>query len=216
MPKNFSISLTSSSLRNDGPATHIVFGSPRGGTTMVAKVLQELSIDLGGVNANLEDPNFNIDYMNKQGIPRPEQICKLLASIEQNNTSKRIWGWKYPAAIRYLDDIWTSLLNPHLICIFRDPVAISLRNINKRKASPHNSLQGAIDLQQRNIKFLKSKPDIPQFICSYEKCLSNPLNFVMEISAFVGCSLTSSELQRVAHSIDPEKGYSLNTRQHTS
>ena len=63
MPKKFSIRLTGSSIQNDNPATYIVFGSPRGGTTMVAKVLQELSIDLGGINANLEDPKFNTDYM---------------------------------------------------------------------------------------------------------------------------------------------------------
>lgn len=213
MPKNFSISLTGSSIQNDNSATYIVFGSPRGGTTMVAKVLQELSIDLGGINANLEDPKFNTDYMSKEGIQRPEQIAHLLTSIQKNNASKKIWGWKYPAATRYLDDIWTSLLNPHLICIFRDPVAISLRNVNRRKVDPHDSLQGAMDLQQRNIKFLKSKSEYPQFLCSYEKCLSNSLNFVKEISTFVGCSLASSDLKRVAKSIDPERGYSLNSRQ---
>ena len=52
------------SSESDIRKTYIVFGSPRGGTSMVAKLLQNMNIDIGSdLPVNLEDKNFNWDFL---------------------------------------------------------------------------------------------------------------------------------------------------------
>ena len=47
--------------------TYIIFGNPRGGTTMIANILIRFKIFLGDdLRNNLEDNLFNLDYLKRK------------------------------------------------------------------------------------------------------------------------------------------------------
>ena len=47
--------------------TYIIFGNPRGGTTMISNILIRFQIFMGeNLSNNLEDSLFNIDHLRKK------------------------------------------------------------------------------------------------------------------------------------------------------
>src|SRR5437588_9464001 len=94
--------------------TVIILGMPRGGTTVVAGVAQRCGLFIGSkLPINLEDPDFS-------HVP----IQTMRESIAKRNETFDAWGWKYPAAARYVDKLIPDLRNPRLIVVWRDLVAV--------------------------------------------------------------------------------------------
>ena len=83
--------------------TFIVFGVPRGGTTMVARVVEKLGVVMGTkLPLNYEDDEFNYDKMSDEIKQDPEQMARgLMRAINRRNNRFDIWGWKYPRAHLY-------------------------------------------------------------------------------------------------------------------
>ncbi len=102
--------------------TVIVLGIARSGTTVVAKILQSLGIYMGDkVSAVMEDIEL-FTCLEQNNIEKAKEI------IQNRNLQYKIWGWKRPEAFLYYN-LWKELFrNPHIIIIFRDPLAVSLRN----------------------------------------------------------------------------------------
>lgn len=169
--------------------TYIIYGLVRGGTSMVAGVLRGFGLDLGaGLPDNHEDPNFVTQDPGGHVLPVIERNTRLRELIVQRSSEKNVWGWKYPQAAEYLDDIWGDIRNPHLICVFRDLSAVTMaheRWHNKQALRALNDLN--IDMA-RNISLL-SRVDCPRMIISYEKALRHPENFARQITEFCGIEM---------------------------
>src|SRR5437763_817811 len=121
--------------------TVVILGVPRGGTTMVAGVVQRCGINLGeNLPPNLEDPAF-------AGPP----IRAMRKTIAERNEVNDIWGWKYPRAAGYLPHIARETRNLRLIAVWRDAVAISGHRIADG-SSVENALKAVITMQQRNLR----------------------------------------------------------------
>lgn len=198
------------SLASSETRTFIIFGSPRGGTSMVAKLVREMGVNIGeDLPVNLEDPNFNWDFLEAQD--NDEKIASIKKSVNANNDLKKIWGWKYPRSTLYLDNIWNNIVNPHLICIFRDPLLISFRNIARRSKEPYQTIKNAINLQQKNINFLQKHQEVPQFLCSYEKVLQDPSSFVQSLAKYLSFEFTNQRnIEYFSKLINPVDGYNAN------
>ncbi len=175
------ISLFEQNSTSDTKKTFIIYGVGRGGTTMVAGVAKLCGLDIGkDLPINLEDNDFNIHVLRKAGI---EPIHHLLATLEQRNKTKDIWGWKFPRAIVYLPYIREFVVNPHLILVFRDPIATATRQIlsGMPKIEAIESVQR---LQQRNMQLVKTW-EAPTLIVSYEKSIQSPEQFVSDLCQFL-------------------------------
>ncbi|WGL17294.1 hypothetical protein PVT68_03090 [Microbulbifer bruguierae] len=169
IPKGVSVSESSSGL----PKTVVIFGVPRGGTTMVAGVVQRLGVDLGeDLPVNLEDPAFN-----------GKSIEEMLQSIFTRNRCKKLWGWKFPRARSYLEDIQEYLVRPHYIIVWRDVLANATRLIG-RGSSVIEALNHAHTIQRKNIDVL-DKLNGPCLLVSYEKAILNPEALARQISKFI-------------------------------
>ena len=112
-------------------STTIIFGVARGGTTMAARVIRSLGIDLAeGSNINFEDEQFNLQKLRLHPKRDQEQLtAHLQKRLEQRNNEHDHWGWKYPNAAAYLPLIKEQVRNPRLVCILRDPLASSSREL---------------------------------------------------------------------------------------
>src|SRR5688572_21236041 len=105
------------------PATVIVVGLPRSGTSMIAAVLRALDVYIGTEidGAVFEDRQFAAALASGH----PEELARL---IDERNAAHAIWGFKRPEAYRQLELLIPLCRNPRVIVTFRDILAIALRN----------------------------------------------------------------------------------------
>tara|TARA_Y100000385_G_C12822413_1_gene520953 strand:+ start:53 stop:739 length:687 start_codon:yes stop_codon:yes gene_type:complete len=189
--------------------TLILFGNPRGGTTMIANVVRSMGIFLGDdLPVNLEDSGFNWDVLTKQNPNwgRNQKLSTIQQLIEKRNTDHDIWGWKYPRSDRFLEEISSNLINPMLICVFRDIVATTWRNVVRRGQPPINLMQNALNLQASNLNLIE-KSGIPSLLISYEKAISDPLQLTSSLNQFMNLNLTEDQLKLSSTMVNPELGY---------
>jgi hypothetical protein len=160
--------------------TYAIFGTRRGGTSMVAGVARALGLDLGrtGKRKNNEDSRF-------QGAALPA----LWSVVEERDASADVWGWKHPAAGRYLPELSRSLRNPYYIAVYRDPVAAAQSQIKRDKEAKRRTnrlaLHEATSSVTVNTGFVLAT-ERPSLLVSNERAISDQNGLIDDIAAFLG------------------------------
>lgn len=167
------------------PRTYIIFGSMRGGTSMVAGVMRGLGVHIG---PDVDENNQESKAFNG---PSVEDMKK---SLQAQNVENRIWGWKNPSAADYLDQIWPEIRNPHLICVMRDPVA-NAQGLNRwHPMGRIQSAQESVLRLQKNLNMISLRR-CPSLMISYEKAINAPNLFVDEFGAWLGVDANAARKQ---------------------
>jgi hypothetical protein len=179
---------------------------------MVARVVDYLGVPMGqNLPINYEDPDFNIDKMSEEiKSDRDLMDRSLFNAIYHRNQRHKVWGWKFPRASSYLPRILKFVRNPHLICVMRDPVCSSLRPLGrrnrsgqpKRNTSALRLMKQHLRRQQQNIDLIIHS-ECPAFVCSYEKAIGCPEQFVQELAGFIGKDLDDCRLKAALEQIKP-------------
>ncbi len=171
--------------------TYVCFGTPYGGTSMVAGALRGLGIPMGdNLDLNVEDPMFNFDHAR---MPMPDFIARVRTAIAHRNDQHAVWGWKYPRAALYLDPVLPLLINPRFVVVYRDPVAGSMRAANRaagtaRTLAIKKAMLMRLRTGQANLS-LALHHDVPTLLISHQKALELPHAFLDELAAFTGQTL---------------------------
>ena len=196
----------------DDSRTFVVFGVPRGGTTMVARIVEQLGVPMGqDLPANYEDQAFNFDFMPDEfKANRSKLHASLIDSIKKRNRSHSVWGWKYPRANIYLNQILEHVRRPHLICVLRDPLASSLRPLSRKstrnkpakRTSPIKLMEQHLAWQNRNLEIIR-KSNCPSLVCSYEKAIGSPQDFVEDMAGFIGLESCDERISSAVDQIKP-------------
>lgn len=160
--------------------TYSIFGTRRGGTSMVAGVARALGLDLGevGQRKNNEDPRF-------QNRPMPQ----MREAIETRNAERDVWGWKFPAAGNYIPELSNSLRNPYLVVVYRDPVAAALSQARRDRKFNRRSSRLALHESASNNAVntgLALATDRPCLLVSNERAIADPEGLVDDVAAFLG------------------------------
>jgi hypothetical protein len=155
--------------------TVIVFGVARGGTSMVAGAVRGLGFYMGhALENNNEDLDFSyksLDYMRQVIVRRDVQYRK--------------WGWKFPAAANYLDELLPNVRNPHLCIVTRDLAATSAGHVRWHKREASFAISDILLQTQKNF-LLAVRWRVPALLVSYEKATQRPGRFINELSQFLG------------------------------
>jgi hypothetical protein len=170
--------------------TYVIFGTRRGGTSLVAGIARALGLDLGNVGArkNNEDPQFQnraMDVMRR--------------AIEERNAERDVWGWKYPAAGSYLPELSNTLRNPYFIVVYRDPVAAALSQARRDRQFNRRSSRLAVHESAANNAVntgLVLASDRPSLLVSNEQAASDPGNLVDDVAAVLGQEPPTGDLRR--------------------
>ncbi|MEX2517899.1 MAG: hypothetical protein WD969_01050 [Paracoccaceae bacterium] len=178
-PQAFKGFIASDDFLPEGPRTYIVFGSPRGGTTMVAGVARALGLFVGGAELN-EDNNEDMLFAG-----RP--LGEMRATIEARNQNHETWGWKFPTAGNYLADLLPQVRNPQLICVFRDSVATAQRKIGPKSLDDIGRVEWNMKRHMNNLRLLRAAK-APTMLISYEKAVLSPRPFVEAFGKRIGLS----------------------------
>ena len=82
-----------------------------------------------------------------------------------------------------------QLRNPRLVCILRDPLASGSRvmraGIRKGSDNQENVLLQSLRAMETNIALIH-QCSAPTMLCSYEKAIQNPAQFVRSLAEFLG------------------------------
>ena len=175
---------------------------------MIANVVRSMGVHLGdNLRHNLEDKDFNWDALNKSKRgDREQMLSSIREAIVKRKAERDVWGWKYPRIHRYFDDILPEVVNPVLVCVFRDAVASSWRRVVKNQESPLTVIRKTLDTQANDLSMIE-KSNVPALLISYEKAIANPLQLAKSLSEFMSLGLADEQLVECAKRVNPELGY---------
>ena len=158
--------------------TYIIAGIERGGTSPVAGAARVLGLYLGeGLHRNNEDPLF---------VHRGYR--QTIEAIKLRNSSHSVWGWKFPKAFLDLPLYFEHIRNPHLIVVFRDPVAAAMGHHRWSGVGiikpTHFLLSEAQAFNSLNLTHTLTS-GVPVLLISYEKWLLNTAEGIDELADFL-------------------------------
>jgi hypothetical protein len=160
-------------------STVIVLGAARGGTSMAAGALSHLGVFMGDkLSVVFEDAALSA------AVEKSDDAA-LSRLIDLRNAAFPIWGWKRPAAIRYLPGIEAYFRNPCYVVVFRDVFAIANRNRISMLSDVMSNMRTTLAHYVRILDFIESRT-APCMLVSYEKAMLDRAAFVDALSAFVG------------------------------
>jgi hypothetical protein len=155
--------------------TIIIFGVARGGTSMAAGAARGLGFYMGHA---LENNNEDLEFSYKS-------LEHMKHVIHVRNAQYRKWGWKFPAAANYLDELLPQVRNPHLIVVCRDLAATTAGHVRWHQREASFAISDVLLQTQKNI-FLALRWRVPALLVSYEKSTLQPGRFIDELSRFLG------------------------------
>lgn len=189
-----------------GVMTVPIVGIPRGGTTLVAAVVDALGIFLGPIE-ELTEYHFEDQTMHSPDL-KTQYEC-----VRKRNAQYRTWGWKDPTGIASVQNIVFALRNPHVIVVFRDTLATLQGEMRFDKAyevDPPRTFEQLIDYALRwrdaNLQFIL-RTQFPTLLVSYERALVNPQLFLIELERFLELKPTAEQKIEALARISATGGY---------
>jgi hypothetical protein len=197
-PYNIGTLVSGSTAPLSGDGTIVITGTPRGGTTMVAECLATLGLPIGAPvppevgQFNMEDREFmKLLHMEQPG---PIDMSRLRALIRCRNQQHSVWGFKLPMALNSLPVLLQELRNPRFILVFRDVVAVSIREAIAMRSEAFFAMRRALRWQERMIDFAEDSP-APCQLVSYEKALQFPELFLDAMVKWCGMNVSEERRQ---------------------
>jgi len=163
--------------------TFVVFGVGRSGTSMVAGVLARLGVNMGE-NSTIYYEDTEILRVAK-AFDEDLWVEKLTPIFERKNREFDVWGFKVPALAGKAVRLAKILRNPYFIFIFRDPVAVAVRNLITVNFDVAHSMTATLHMNQIFVNYI-NQSKIPLMALSYEKSIINPEEVVRKIAEFSG------------------------------
>ena len=204
---NFGFSAVNEPEKPEAKRTVIVFGVPRSGTTMTSKLLRALGVDMGKAdNAVAEDIELaNILEKNYSEV-------KLKEYINARDSQSHIWGWKRPESFRYRKRFIQHLTNPYYIFLFRDPLAIALRE-NISMNEPLLPRMTHVLKRYENIVSFVENTDRPCLLISYEKAVQSPTDLIEKVIDFIKITPSKAQIENAKQIIKPnDQEYIVSTK----
>jgi hypothetical protein len=145
---------------------------------MIAGVIRAFGFDLGReLSVNNEDPDFS--YRTTE---------QMILSIKERDKRHARWGWKFPMASVYLQDIVPHVRNPLLIIVARDVVATAIGLTRWDGRTKDAAVAEVIETTQKNVS-LAVQVGVPTLLVSYEKAVLKPSVFIDEMAQFLRVDL---------------------------
>lgn len=175
-----------------GPEAAIaVTGMGRSGTTMAARILSALGLDLGDVSQQLLEDTAVVAML-KAG-----DMDAFAAYAAARAAAAPKWAFKCPALRTRLIQADAVLHQPRYVITFRDVVATVSRNSLELDADTIAILADQGAKQNKLIRWLVTL-NAPILMLSYEKALAHPPETVARIADFCGIPLDEEQAARIA------------------
>ena len=186
--------------REQAKRTFIVTGIARSGTSLIASLLKEAGVFMGAFLHNIVNEDAQI-----LELLRRRDLNTLKVLIRDRNVEHIQWGFKVPNLHAYLKHTeLTMFRNPYLVVIYRDPVAVAVRNALSEHYSELDALVNSANAMHSMAQFAR-RAECPVLLLSYEKALSLPNTIIERILEFCGLSLDDAERARLLMQVQPNR-----------
>lgn len=193
---------------------------------MAAGICRLLGVNMGRVRSDQEDPDFlqhgGLETLQREqnDVKRKDVVNTLRELVLKRNQQLDVWGWKDPLASFYIQDLSDLLINPRLICIYRDAASIAAGEMRYMKRTVQDPLfsekkfyveiMNRIINQQKDIIEFTLGCNLPILNISYEKALLHPEDTIDSLSSFVGLERSDGKVDKskIISYISAERGYS--------
>lgn len=175
--------------------TVIVSGLGRSGTTMIATMLRAGGVFMGVPKDSVIHEDVHI--ANLIETRQEEQLSKF---INNRNMRWKIWGFKRPLIVSHSDFYEQWVRSPRYIIIYRDPLAVSMRNM-KSMRYPFQAAMDTYFSQMQDIQHFVRKNKFPILFLSYEKALLDKRFVAKNVARF--CGIHQAMIPKMVESINP-------------
>ena len=190
--------------------TLLITGLARSGTSMLAALLQAAGVWLGD---HVYQP-INEDAEITQML-RARDFTRLDALIGRQNAKAPVWGFKMPDLHQFLQhDEMVRFRNPHLMVIFRDPVAVAARNMLSEQVDGTQAIIEATSAMHALTQFVRAS-HLPFLFLSYEKALVFPRVFIDNVLDFCGIVLDEAKRAELLEHVQPNRSQYVLTANRT-
>lgn len=181
--------------------TLIVVGAARGGTTMIARMLHDLGIFMGeGLGSTYQDEAMSAIsralFDGEIDISAPA----IGDVLRRRDRLFPVWGWKFTNHL--FEALYAKTRNPHLVAVFRDPLAIATRESVSQGYAVAPCLERALQQIAAFGQFVLSTP-YPCLAVSYERGLQRKSELVDALLDFAGIDAPSELRERAAQWAQP-------------
>jgi len=180
--------------------TVLVIGQPRGGTSVVAAVLDALGVYMGPPNELRNVGSFE-NFMMCHGSDQHKAV-----EIERINSQHKVWGWKQPYGSSVLETLPKTVRNPYCIFIVRDVVALAQAYMKHARTDLAAAGQWAREQNARLVGHVFGT-NLPSLLVSYERLLVRPRAFVESVRLFLGIDPGPKAFDEAVSRISPVGGY---------
>lgn len=188
------------------PYTVIVSGVARSGTSMIATILHAAGVPMGNppLDVVIEDPEIFAAAQSGHAMLLREIIAR-------RDAASAIWGFKMPNMHAYLHaDQITWFRNPRMILIFRDPIAVSVRESLSEYFDPRNTLASSLHGMLSTVAFAE-QARCPTLMLSYEKSIAAPERAVRAVLSFCGLRVGDAMVADLVRMVQPDNPAYLRT-----
>jgi hypothetical protein len=180
------------------PKTFVISGVARSGTTMVAGLMRRAGVFLG-------DPLHEVVLEDAQMLEllRNRRMDRLRQEIARRNTAHAVWGFKLPNLHAFLRAEELALFrSPHLILVFRDPVAVTVRSAISERYQVMEELASTAAAVQSLVQFA-TRAGCPVLMVSYEKALISPEETIDSLLSFCGIKVPAKARAPMLAEVQP-------------
>ncbi|MGG6294560.1 sulfotransferase [Leptolyngbya sp. AN02str] len=182
------------------PKTIVVLGVARSGTSMVARVLEAMGVFMG----DKRDPAVLEDVEVHQALENGDLETFKQIVESRNEKCPQIWGWKRPTAMNYIDSFQNELRNPHFVIVFRDHLAIAVRNSISVNTDVLRNLTRTNREYETLINFC-AETQYPVLLVSYEKAILKQDSFLKHLAHFCNVPMDDEKLLEVKKAIELDR-----------
>lgn len=215
----------------DGCKTVVIVGACRGGTSMVTQIVRSLGVFVGhdfgsgGSYSNWEDSDFHVPLwenfeslgrwlLDGRPLPHASEFADRMQDVDElirrRDTTYSMWGLKHAAALTawcLQTGLLGRLRNPHIISVWRDPLAVwqHENTVQKWGRTVAQHCNEALD-PKCSIEFVARQYDclrslmqtmrLPHLMVSYERSIRCPESLIEQLAEFL--QLDPSVTQRMA------------------
>ena len=184
--------------KDGGKRTIVVTGIARSGTSLVASVLRAAGLHMGDfVHEVVNEDAQMLDIVRSRNLPL------LRGVIKERNAEHPTWGFKIPDLHAHLrHDELQLFRNPHLIVIYRDPVAVAMRNALSEHTDQFQGVMAASGAMQAMSRFAE-QAGCPILLLSYEKAVSVPALLIDSLLDFCGIAIGAAKRAALLDQVKP-------------
>lgn len=187
----------------EGSKTVMLAGLSRGGTSATAAVIDALGVHLGETS----DGHFETVVFKRWPF-RDDDWGNILDYIHQADSQYENWGtqvWHNPA---HIARIGSAMRNPHLVLVFRDPVALVQRHLQTLEyGKDSEELLLTIPMQQARLWDIARTAEIPTLLVSFGRLRASPEETIQHIAAFLELTPTDEQFTTAIARVNRAGGY---------